>query len=81
AEAVANGDSGPAKGRELVLSYEGGSQKVVVADTAAITSLTTGQRSHLVAGSYVNLLADTGGDGKLSARSIEVRKEAPQVPS
>ena len=35
-----------AKGRELVLTYEGGSQKVMVADSAAITSLTPGQRSH-----------------------------------
>ena len=68
------------KGRELVLSYEGGSQKVVVADTAAITSLVPGQRSQLVPGSYVNLTAAPESDGKLSARNIEVRKDAPKAP-
>jgi hypothetical protein len=69
-----------AAGRELVLSYEGGSQKVLVADTAAITSLTPGNRFNLAPGSYVNLLAEPGGDGKLVARSIEVRKDAPKAP-
>lgn len=68
------------KGRELVLSYEGGSQKVVVADTAAITSLVPGQRSQLLPGSYVNLTAAPESDGKLSARNIEVRKDAPKAP-
>lgn len=69
-----------AKGRELVLSYEGGSQKAVVADSAVISSLMPGQRSQLVAGSYVNLLADSGADGKLTARSVEVRKDTPKAP-
>src|SRR6185295_11698989 len=52
-------------GRELTLTYEGGSQKVNVADTAAIVSLAPGQRSQLTPGSYVNLLAEPGSDGKL----------------
>jgi hypothetical protein len=69
-----------AAGHELVLSYEGGSQKVTVADTAAVTSLAPGHRLHLAPGSYVNLLAEPGSDGKLTARSIEVRKDAPKAP-
>jgi hypothetical protein len=69
-----------AKGREIVLTYEGGSQKVVVADTASITALVPGQRSQLVPGSYVSLLADAGADGRLTARQIEVRKDAPKPP-
>lgn len=69
-----------ANGRELVLTYDGGSQKVMVADTAAITSLTPGQRSHVVTGSYVNVLTESGADGKLTARAVEVRKDAPKVP-
>ena len=69
-----------AKGRELALSYEGGSQKVIVADTAVISSLVPGERSQLVPGSYVSLLADAGADGKLTARSIEVRKDTPKAP-
>jgi hypothetical protein len=68
------------KGRELVLSYEGGSQTVVVADSAAITSLVPGQRAQLVPGSYVNLTAAPESDGKLTARNIEVRKDAPKAP-
>jgi hypothetical protein len=69
-----------AKGRELALSYEGGSQKVVVADTASITSMMPGQRSHLAPGSYVNTTTESGADGKLIARQIQVYKEAPKVP-
>lgn len=69
-----------ASARELVLSYEGGSQKVTVADTAAVTSLVPGQRSQLMPGSYVNLLADAAADGTLVARNIEVRKDAPKPP-
>jgi hypothetical protein len=69
-----------ARGPEITLSYEGGSQKVVVADTAVVSSLVPGQRSHLVPGSYVSLQADAGADGKLTARSIEVRKDTPKAP-
>ena len=53
---------------------------MVLADTAVLSSLTPGQRSQLVPGSYVSLLADAGADGKLTARSIEVRKETPKPP-
>ena len=67
-----------ASGRELVLTYEGGSQKVVVPQGAAISTLTPGQRSQLVAGSYVSLMAAPDAAGKLIARSIEVRKDAPK---
>jgi hypothetical protein len=67
-----------AQGRELVLTYDGSSEKVVVADTAAITSLVPGQRSQVVGGSYVNVLTEPGAEGKLVARTIEVRKEAPK---
>ena len=67
-------------GRELALSYDGGSQKVVVPEGAAITTLVPGNRSQLATGSYVSLLAEPDGAGKLTARSIEVRKDAPKTP-
>lgn len=67
-----------ASGRELVLNYDGGSQKVVVPQGAAITTLTPGERSQLVPGSYVSLTAAPDAAGKLTARSIEVRKVAPK---
>ena len=69
-----------AKGHELTVGYEGGSQQIVVADTAVVSALAPGQRSQLVPGSYVSLLAETAADGKLNARSIEVRKETPKPP-
>jgi Domain of unknown function (DUF5666) len=65
---------GSAKERELVLSYEGGSQKVVLADNASITMRVPGERSHLVAGAPASVTADADASGKLTARSIEVRK-------
>jgi len=61
-----------ASGRELVLSYEGGSQKVVISDKASISMLVPGQRSQLVPGAPVNLTARPGADGKLSALRIQV---------
>lgn len=67
-----------ASARELVLSYEGGSQKVAVPQGAAITTLTPGQRSQLVKGAYVSLLTAPDSAGKLTARSVEVRKDPPR---
>jgi len=63
-----------ARGAELVLTYEGGSQTVVVSDKASITTLVPGERSQLVAGAPVSLLAAPDANGRLEARSIEVRK-------
>ena len=47
-----------ASGRELTLTYEGGAQKVVVPETASISSLVPGSRAQLVAGAPVNLTMD-----------------------
>jgi Domain of unknown function (DUF5666) len=63
-----------AKGRELVVNYEGGSQKVTVSDSASITARAPGERSHLVVGAPISVTADSDAGGKLTARSIEVRK-------
>lgn len=65
-----------ANGRELTLSYEGGSQKVTVSDKASISMLVPGQRSQLVPGAPVNLTAVPGEDGKLVARRIQVSSPA-----
>jgi len=61
-----------ASGRELTLSYEGGSQKIVVSGKAAISTLVPGQRAQLVPGAPVNLTARPGADGKLTALRIQV---------
>lgn len=61
-----------ASGRELTMTYEGGSQKIVVPDSASISTLVAGQRSQLVPGAAVNLTANPGDGGKLTAIRIQV---------
>ena len=61
-----------ASGRELTLTYDGGAQKVIVSEKAAISTLVPGQRSQLVPGAPVNLTARAGDGGALTAISIQV---------
>ena len=61
-----------ASGRELTMTYDGGSQKIVVPEKASISELVPGQRSQLVPGAAVNLTAVPGEGGKLSAVRIQV---------
>ena len=60
------------KGRELTLTYKGGSQKVVVPEDASISMLVPGNRSQLVEGARVNLTARPDDEGKLTAVRIQV---------
>ena len=59
-------------GRELTLTYEGGSQKIVVPENASVSTLVPGTRSQLVSGAAVNLTAAPGADGKLTAQRVQV---------
>jgi hypothetical protein len=63
-----------ARGRELTLSYEGGSQKIVVPENASISMLVPGDRSQLVPGAAVNLTAAPGPGGKMTAVRVQVGK-------
>lgn len=45
-------------GRELTMTYAGGSQKIVVPENAAISMLVPGERSQLVLGAPVSLTRD-----------------------
>jgi hypothetical protein len=45
-------------GRELTLTSEGGAQKIVVPESASVSMLVPGQRSHLMPGAAVNLTMD-----------------------
>jgi hypothetical protein len=47
-----------AGGRELTMTYEGGAQKIMVPESASLSTLVPGQRSHLVPGAPVNLTMD-----------------------
>lgn len=61
-----------ASGRELTMTYEGGSQTIVVPENASISTLVPGNRSQLVPGAAVNLTARADGGDKLAAISIQV---------
>jgi outer membrane lipoprotein SlyB len=61
-----------ASGRELTLTYQGGSQKIVVPEDASISMLVPGHRSQLVAGARVNLTARPDNNERLTAVRIQV---------
>lgn len=48
-------------GRELTLAYAGGTQKIVVPESASVSTLVPGKRDQLVVGAPVNLTHDAGG--------------------
>jgi len=50
-----------ANGRELTMTYEGGSTKITVPPDAAVSALVPGQRSQLVPGAPVSLTHDANG--------------------
>src|SRR5258706_8502656 len=48
-------------GRELTMAYPGGAQKIVVPDSASVSTLVPGKREQLVVGAPANLPHATGG--------------------
>jgi len=50
-----------ASGRELTMTYEGGAQKIVVPESASVSTLVPGNRSQLAVGAPVNLTHDPSG--------------------
>jgi hypothetical protein len=60
------------KGRELTMTYKGGTQKIIVPEKASISTLVPGNRSQLVAGARVNLTARADNDDRLTAVRIQV---------
>lgn len=67
-------------GRELTMSYDGGTQKIVVPESALISMLVPGNRSQLLPDAAVNLTALPGADGKLTARNVQVGKPGVKPP-
>ena len=63
-------------GRELTLTYEGASQKIVVPENASISTLVPGERSQLVPGAAVNLTMNE----KREALRIQVSPAAVKPP-
>ena len=65
-----------ASGRELTMTYDGGTQKIVVPENASLSTLVPGKRAQLVRGAAVNLTHDAGG----VALRIQVSPPAPSPP-
>ncbi|HEY8249685.1 MAG TPA: hypothetical protein VIG70_03700 [Burkholderiales bacterium] len=59
--AVVESVEGAARGREFTMTYEGGMQKIVVPESASVSTLVPGNRSQLAVGAPVNLTHDPSG--------------------
>ena len=66
--------------RELALQYKGGSQKIIVPESAALVRAVPGTRADLKPGEYVFTIVQTGADGKLTAPRIQVSKDGVKPP-
>jgi hypothetical protein len=61
------------EGREMTLTYKGGAQKLVVPEGAAVITATPSNRSMLVPGAAVTVVAETAADGSMTALGIQMR--------
>jgi hypothetical protein len=61
-------------GRELTMVYPGGSQKIIVPESASISTLVPGRRDQLVPGAPVNLTHDASGV------ALRIQVSAPKLP-
>jgi len=66
--------------RELTLEFKGGSQKIVVPESAALVRAAPGTREDLKPGEYVFAIVQKGADGKLTAPRIQVSKDGVRPP-
>jgi hypothetical protein len=67
-------------GRELTLTYKGGSQQVLVPETAPIVMAVDADRSVLKPGEYAFIAANVGADGKMTATRVQVSKDGVKPP-
>ena len=66
--------------RELMLDFKGGSQKIIVPESAALVRAVPGTRADLKPGEYVFAIVQKGADGKLTAPRIQVSKDGVKPP-
>ncbi len=67
-------------GRELTLSYKGGSKTVTVPENAPVVTFTDAARSDVVAGRKVFVIAKPDGPGKYTALRVIVEKDGVVPP-
>lgn len=75
-EAVVDGVSG----RSMILTYKGGTQRIIVPDNVPIVTFEQGDRSMLKPGALVFVGAQKAADGSLSAGRVNVGKNGFKPP-
>ncbi len=68
------------KGKQLMLRYKGGTQKITVPNGVPIVTFSPGDRSLLTAGTQVFVLVQPGADGSLTALRIIAGKDGMTPP-
>jgi hypothetical protein len=66
--------------RELTLRFKGGTQTMVVPESAALVRTVPGTRADLAVGEYVFIGAQQAADGMLSAARVQVSKDGVKPP-
>jgi hypothetical protein len=66
--------------RELTLKYQGGSQTIRIPEGTPIVTQVPADRSYLVPGEYVFIVAQKADDGTLTALRIQVSKDGVRPP-
>ena len=69
-----------AGGREITLQYKDGSQKILVPEGTPMATSVPGDRSLLVPGAFVFMVAQVAPDGKISAARIQASKDGVKPP-
>lgn len=67
-------------GNEITLSYQGGSQKILVPPGTPIVAFDPGSRADLKVGEYIWTMAQQGADGKIATQRISVSKDGVKPP-
>lgn len=67
-------------GREITVSYKGGSNVVLVPENTPVVMPIAADRSYLKRGEYVALTASMNNDGKLIASRVQVSKDGVRPP-
>jgi hypothetical protein len=66
--------------RELMLDFKGGTQKILVPETAALVRSVPGTRADLKVGEYVFAVVQKGADGTLTVPRVQVSKNGVKPP-
>jgi len=78
--AAVSGVAQMGSGRELTVSYKGGTQTVIVTDSTPIVAAVEADRTALRAGEYAYIAAGMNNDGKVVATRVQVSRDGVRPP-